>query len=167
MADRGSSLTEHNREISVRYKTIRDVVEFSQQLHTKLAHQYAELEQLATSERARLMLDYLQRHERHLTETLAQYEADAAKGIMETWMQYVPECHVNELLEKVRDVSLNDVDDIVATALEVDDCLIKIYEDMAGNNDLDELKVVAQNLMQLESNEMHQVARSALRLNDL
>ena len=45
----------------MRFKTIKDVIDFSRHLHEALSRQYAELEQLATSERAQLMLDYLNR----------------------------------------------------------------------------------------------------------
>ncbi len=151
----------------MRFKKLKDVIDFSRELHSQLGQQYAELEQLATSERARMMLDYLQRHERHLAETLKQYEDEAANGIIETWMQAAPELHLEDLVNKVRDVPLNNVEAIVATALEVDDCLVKIYRDIAENSDLGDIKELAQNLMQLENSEEHKISRNAFRLSDM
>ena len=151
----------------MRFKTMKDVIDYSKKLHSGLSEQYAELEQLTTSERVQLMLDYLQRHERHLAETLSQYEDGAAKGVMDTWLQYTPEFHLDDLLAKARDASLDKVDELVATALEIDDCMVKIYADIVENSDLDDIKDVARSLMQLENNEEHSIARSAFRLNDL
>jgi hypothetical protein len=151
----------------MRFKTIKDIIDFSRHLHAALSRQYAELEQLATSERAQLMLDYLNRHERHLAEALKDYEAGAAKGIMDTWLQYTPELDAHELLERVRDMDINNVEVVVATALATDEYLREIYEEVAQRADLDDLREVARSLQQIESNEQHRLARDALRFSDL
>jgi hypothetical protein len=151
----------------MRFRTIRDIIDFSRELHGALSGQYAELEQLASSERAQLMLDYLGRHERHLAEVLNDYEAGAARGLLETWLQHAPDLDARELLEKVRGVDINDVDAVVAAALAVDEHLCRIYDAVAGSAGRDELRQVARSLQQLESNEQHQIARAALRLGDL
>lgn len=146
----------------MRFRTVRDIIDFSRELHGALSRQYAELEQLATSERAQLMLDYLGRHERHLAEVLNDYEAGAARGLLETWLQHAP-----ELLEQVRGVDINDVEAVVAAALTADEQLRRIYETVARGADREELRQVARSLQQLESNEQHQIARAALQLGDL
>lgn len=74
------------------------------------------------------MLDYLNRHEQHLAEALKDYEAGAAEGIMETWLQYAPELDAHELLEQVRDMDINNVEVVVATALATDEYLRRISE---------------------------------------
>lgn len=151
----------------MRFKTMKDVIDYSRELHNRLSQQYSELEQLATSERARLMLDYLQRHERHLAETLDQYEVVAAKGLMDTWLQYAPDFPIDTLLDKARNSALNDVDKLVASALEIDDCMLKIYRDIVEKSDLDDIKELAKSLLQMENNEEHNIARNAFRLQDL
>ena len=57
----------------MRFQILADVLEVVKTFHKALAAQLAELEQLTTSERAQLMLDYLNRHEQHLSEATAQY----------------------------------------------------------------------------------------------
>ncbi len=37
-----------------------------------------------------MLLDYLSRHEKHREETLAKYEEEASKKVMETWFKYIP-----------------------------------------------------------------------------
>lgn len=151
----------------MRFKTIKDIIDFSRHLHEALSRQYAELEQLATSERAQLMLDYLNRHEQHLAAALKDYEAGAARGIMDTWLQYTPELDAHPVLERIRDMDINNVEEVVAAALATDEYLREIYQEVAERADLDELREVACSLRQIESNEQYRLARDALRFSDL
>jgi hypothetical protein len=150
----------------MRFKTVREVVDFARELHQALAGQYAELEQLATSERAQILLDYLSRHERQLAEALGNYEVDIAQGMMNTWLQYTPELQSQVLAETVRAVDLNQVDSIVKAALAVDDYLVDLYREMVDRAELESLKAVFSGLLKLEESERRQIAKNALRLAD-
>lgn len=150
----------------MRFKTVREIVDFARQLHQALASQYAELEQLATSERAQLLLDYLGRHERQLAEALANYEADIAQGMMNTWLQYAPEFYPEGLVDSVRSVDLNKVDSVLSAALAVDDYLVDLYREMADRAELADLKEVFTGLLELEDSERRQIAKNALRFAD-
>ncbi|MEZ0175352.1 MAG: hypothetical protein AB9Q20_13710 [Candidatus Reddybacter sp.] len=151
----------------MRFATIQDVVDFARKLHTALSEQYAELEQLSSSERARLMLDHLNRHEQNLAQAMNKYEGDMAKGIAALWLQDVPELQSDELVDKVRGVDLGDVDNIIAVALDVDEYLIKLYQRMADEVDSDEGRAVFNSLITLEDNERHRLSRAAFRLADM
>ncbi len=151
----------------MRFGTIQDVVDFAAKLHAALSDQYAELEQLSSSERARLMLDYLNRHEQNLAQAMAQYEGDMTEGIAALWMQDVPELQSVELVEKVRGVDLGNVENIIAVALDVDEYLIKLYQRMADEVDSDAGREVFMSLIKLEDNERHRLSRAAFRLVDI
>ena len=151
----------------MRFGTIQDVVDFAGKLHAALSDQYAELEQLSSSERARLMLDYLNRHEQNLAQAMDKYEGDMTQGIAALWLQDVPELQSDELVEKVRGVDLGNVDNIIAVALDVDDYLIKLYQRMADEVDSDAGREVFKSLIKLEDNERHRLSRAAFRLADI
>lgn len=151
----------------MRFETVRDIVEQSRQLHQALAAQYAELEQLTTSERAQLLLDYLARHEARLAEAMGNYERDAAPGVLESWLQYVPELDAAAVVARLRGVDLNDVEAVVAAALAVDDHLLAVFREMEHHAATDALRDIARSLQQIERNEEHQLARAAFRLHDL
>jgi hypothetical protein len=151
----------------MRFQTVADVLNVVKQFHTSLAGQFAELEQLTTSERAQLMLDYLNRHEQNLARATEQFANDANPGLLDTWLQFVPETHPESLLEKVRNVDLNDVNSIVLVALEVDDHLCNLYGDVVEHTDSDEVKEVFKSLLRLEDNERHTLSRAAFRLSDI
>lgn len=124
------------------------------------------MEQLATSERAQLLLVYLSRHERQLADALANYEVDIAQGMMNTWLQYTPALEPQVLAETVRAVDLNQVDGIVKAALGVDDYLVDLYQEMVDGAELESLKAVFSGLLKLEESERRQIAKNALRLSD-
>ncbi|MBQ0719061.1 MAG: hypothetical protein KBT88_11880 [Gammaproteobacteria bacterium] len=151
----------------MRFGTIQDVVDFAGKLHAALAAQYAELEQLSSSERARLMLDYLNRHEQNIALAMDKYEGDMSQGVAALWLQDVPELQSQELVDKVRGVDLNDVDNIIAVALDVDGYLLRLYRRLADEVDSDEGRAVFNSLLKLEDNERHRLSRAAFRLADI
>ena len=151
----------------MRFGTIQDVVDFAGKLHAALSEQYAELEQLSSSERAQLMLDYLNRHEQNLAQAMDKYDADMTQGIAALWLQDVPELQPEELVEKVRGVDLGNVDNFIAVALDVDEYLIKLYQRMADEVDSDAGREVFKSLIKLEDNERHRLSRAAFRLADI
>lgn len=148
------------------FETVKDIIEVVRQLHQALSRQYAELEQLATSERAALLLDYLARHERRLAEALQRYEQDVVGGILETWLQNIPELDIAPLVEQVRATDLNDVEAVVAAALAVDAHLLAVYRELEQRAPTDTLREIARSLQQLECNEAQRLARAAFRLRD-
>ena len=151
----------------MRFGTIQDVVDFAGKLHAALSDQYAELEQLSSSERARLMLDYLNRHEQNLAQAMDKYEGDMTQGIASLWLQDVPELQSDELVEKVRGIDLGNVDNIIGVALDVDEYLIKLYQRMAVEVDSDTGREVFKSLIKLEDNERHRLSRADFRLADM
>lgn len=145
----------------MRFKTVAEIVAFSREIHRALSEQYAELEQLASTEQIQLLLDHLSRHERHMAQALTQFHSDAAHGMLNTWLQYSPEFHpqfLSELVNKVRGARLNDVRDVVRVALEVDDYLVAIYREMLENTDTAKAREVLANLLQMEEHLRDSVA---------
>lgn len=137
----------------MRFKTVGEIVDYSREIHRALSAQYAELEQLASTEQAQFLLDYLNRHERHMAQALTRFQGDAAQAILNTWLQYSPEfCpqFLPELVDKVRSARLSDVRDIVRVALEVDDYLVTIYREMLENTGSAKVREVLSNLLQME-----------------
>ncbi|WIO75413.1 hypothetical protein QP938_05785 [Porticoccaceae bacterium LTM1] len=151
----------------MRYKTVGEILAFSRELHEALSRQYAELEQLTTSERASMLLDYLNRHEHQLSVVMENYGKDIHNGALNTWLQYAPEFNINELTEKVREVDLESVDSIVQTALEVDDFLVRLYTIMAEKADIESVRDFFQSLLKIEDKERHRIARNAYSSNDM
>ena len=151
----------------MRYKTVGEIIEFARQLHDALSRRYGELEQITTSERASLILDYLNRHERQLADAMDQYGQEAANGILGTWLQHTPEFFPQQLADRVCDVNLSSVEEIVQAALEVDDYLVQLYRNMVDKAEVEGVREVFENLLVMEDVEKQRISRTACQLNDL
>ena len=70
-----------------RFKQTKDVLDYARTFHRQLSEYYDSLSKLAEKQRVKMLLDYLSRHEKHLDEILADYEEDASKKVMNTWLK--------------------------------------------------------------------------------
>ena len=151
----------------MRFETLRDVIQFSRELHEELAERYEDVRDHSTRERARLLLDYLARHERHLQQSLQRYQRDAADRLLDAWFSYMPEHRLEDIVAEVEMFADMEVDQILAEALKLDDHLIALYREMAQRAPSVQVREVCQNLLQLEASEQIRAARGALSLQDM
>jgi rubrerythrin len=152
----------------MRFETTRDVLDYVKQFHRKARNLYSELADQEEQERLKLLLDYLSRHENHLAKSLADYEQETSEKILNTWFQYVPD---QALLEPINNIDIEpnlSVDEIVNLAMRLDNCLIELYKEMIDHSSaISEVKEVFQNLLDMEKQEQHQLARSRLGILDM
>jgi rubrerythrin len=152
----------------MRFETTRDVLDFVKQFHRKARNLYRELANHEDQERLKLLLDYLSRHENHLAKSLADYEQEASEKILDTWFQYVPDLALLEPINNIDIVPNLSVDEIIELAMRLDNCLIELYKEMIDNSAaISEVKEVFQNLLEMEKQEQHQLARSRLGILDM
>jgi rubrerythrin len=149
------------------FERTRDVLDHARAFHHQVSDLYQRLEDRVEKERVQMLLDYLRRHEKHLEQSLADYEEEASKRILETWFQYTLEEDPSELLSELEVKGDMPVDDVVRLALRLDDYLIALYRNMADHTDIPDVKEVFTNLLELEQEDEHQIARNALRLDEM
>jgi rubrerythrin len=151
----------------MRFEQVRDVLEYARTVHRQLSEFYKNLGEQAEKERVKMLCDYMSRHEKHLEESLADYEDGAAENVLNTWFQFAPS---EEMFATLRDFKVTpalSVDQVVRLAMEVDDCLINYYRTMAESADTEEVREIFNNLVSMEEHEKVRFARNALRLEDL
>lgn len=149
------------------YQTVKDVVDHSRRLHHQISELYKEINQDQSQERVKMLLDYLQRHETHLEDSLAQFEKDKSQKVLESWFQYVPD---QDLTEVLASIDINDhmsTEDVILMALKLDDYFIELYEDMVKSTSSSNVKSVFQNLLEMEQQEKIRTARTALNISDM
>jgi len=147
----------------MRFQTVHDLIDHSTQLHLALSNKYAELEMLVSSERAQWLLEYLNRHEANMAEALQKYDDDLKKGIKETWMQFTPDWKNRDLVGELETMNLNDLNDIIQVALQVDAVLVESLRTARDTAETEELMDLIQGLLDLEDAEQHVIARSMVR----
>ncbi|MAA70576.1 MAG: hypothetical protein CL679_02490 [Bermanella sp.] len=149
------------------YKTVKDVVDHSRQLHHQISELYQKIGQEQTQERVKMLLDYLQRHEAHLEESLKQFENDKSQKVLETWFQYAPDQDLSEVLSGIEINDHMSTDDVIVMALKLDDYFIELYGNMVENSSSSAVKSVFQNLLDMEQQEKIRTARTALNITDM
>ncbi|MGF1612384.1 MAG: hypothetical protein ACFCVA_00340 [Gammaproteobacteria bacterium] len=149
------------------FERTQDVLDHARSFHHQVADLYQRLEDRTEKERVKLLLDYLQRHEKHLEESLSQYEEGASKRVLDTWFQYSLEQDPSDILADIELKKDMSVDDVVRLALRLDDYLIDLCKSMADRADIPELKELFTNLCELEQQEKYRLARNALRLDEM
>lgn len=144
----------------MRFETTQDVLNHIREFHKKASALYQELAEKEEQKRLQLLLNYMSRHEAHLEQSLAQYEQETSQKILDTWFQYIPD---QQLLQPIQDVEVEpnaSVQEIVDLAMRLDDCLIALYKEMIEHAAANEVKEVFQNLLEMEKQEQHQLART-------
>jgi bacterioferritin (cytochrome b1) len=148
----------------ISYKPTRNVLEYAARFHRQLAERYRQLSQTAgqTADRKRLamLLDYLQRHEKHFESALQRYAHQTRIRIRETWYQYIPESAVL----RTDDIELRDdmsLDEVVEAALALDQRLVSFYRIMATQGGSREVRDIFSGLATQEEEEKAKIKQTA------
>jgi rubrerythrin len=148
------------------FKTVRDVLQLSQDIHKNAAVLYQQLRDQTQRERIDMLLKFLSQHEKELARTLAKVERDVSDHILNEWHQ-TELTSIAKILDGCKqchpDISL---EELVGLALKVDDALISLYRHMASEASTDAARQLFNNLILLEENEKMKTARAAFSLND-
>ncbi|MBZ2189636.1 hypothetical protein K8B33_11045 [Alcanivorax sp. JB21] len=152
----------------MRFRRIKDVLEWTRRFHNTLANDYDGLARGQEQERVGMLLQYLAEHERALSEALQHYEEDAGAEVLNTWYDQAPEIalppdldSLSETLERV------DTQSVLALALDFHDVLIDMYETFAAKAPTPGVQRLFDSLSSQETREKLRTARDALRLEDL
>ncbi len=148
-------------------KQVREFVDFGKHLHGKVKELYEELNEHAELERVKMLLEFLSRHEEHMEESLARFEKDSRRGILEAWLEYSPELDVEAVMRRFPVKEQPSSDEIFQLAMDFDDALVKLYKEVADKVNDSKTKEVFKNLLQLEEKEKIQVARAAMMLGEM
>lgn len=148
------------------FKTVRDVLVLSQDIHSSASNLYEQLREQTQRERVDMLLKFLSKHEEELAQILAKVTADVSDKILDEWHQ-TELTSVAQILDGCKECHPDiSVDELVNMALRVDDSLISLYKHMASESSTDEARQLFNNLVLLEENEKMKTARAALSTND-
>ena len=149
------------------YQTVKDVVDHSRQLHQDISGLYAKLSEDQTQVRVGMLLEYLKRHEDNLEQSLDQFESDKSQKVLDSWLQYTPDQDVSDVLVGLTISDHMSTDQVVDMALKLDDFFIELYQEIIDHSASSSVKVVFQNLLDMEQQEKISMAKTALQLNDM
>ena len=146
---------------------VKDVIEYSHEIHARLAKFYDDLNNQHQKARIKMLLDYLGRHERNLANCLAEYEQETAQELMDTWLEFTPTTNIDE---KIKNLPLHadmTLQQLVDYALDLDNIVVELYRDALLHVELPELTELFQNLIEMENQEKKNMVRNAMMLDDI
>ncbi len=122
------------------YGQVKDVLEAAIEFHRDLERLYGQLAEKTTRQRARMLLDYMSRDEKHFEQALVEMQSEHQEKVLEAWMQYEPDDRMLDVphAEELRDGMT--VDDILELALRLDEKLVVFYTQAAELVELPEGK---------------------------
>ena len=139
----------------MRFTQVRDVLDHAQAFHKRLSEFYQDLADHEDATRIKMLLDHIARHERQLEKCLKDYEESASKQILDTWFQYSEDELSLTIPDDIAIKPHMSVQDVIRIGLELDDRIIKVYNDAAASADVPEVREVFDNLLSLEKQEQH------------
>ncbi len=152
----------------ISFKQARDVLDYAKNFHHELSNYYRSLNDKTDQVRVKMLLDYLAVHEEKLETNIKRIEENVSGKVLETWFKYTL-CEdlrkeLANMIYKIGDVS---VEEIIRMAIQLDDCLIKIYKKIAANSDIPEVREIFQNLSELEDHQKRRFVMDSTRMYDM
>lgn len=145
----------------------KDILAHAREFHETLVDFYHKLGETISQERVRLLLSYLEQHEKHLQKVLEDYSQEEAPRLLETWYKHSTCRDLKNKLSEIAHAESVDTEQLVKTAVQLDDCVIDFYREMMTKTENPDLEKIFENLLQLEEREKKKVVKNALRLSDL
>jgi rubrerythrin len=144
----------------------RDILRHVAEFHEQLSNFYSQLENQTGKERVKMLLDYLSRHETHLAESIRAYGEDASRKVLNTWFRDPQEADAAQAIKRLQISPDLSIDEVVEMGLKLDNRLITAYRQMADTAESEDVRNVFQNLLALEEQEKHRLAKNSLRVMD-
>lgn len=148
------------------YSTVKDILDYSRTLHEHARNLYEQLRDQTQRERVDMMLHLLAEHENTLAKSLADYQQDVSRKVLDEWHQFEPGSIADALAgcEAIHDdIS---VDELVSIALKIDDYLIDLYKHILAETTSSDARNLFTNLVRLEESEKMRTVRAALSADD-
>lgn len=140
------------------YKQVSDIFDYIRLTHKQMSDFYNRLHTKEESERMKILLNYLTKYEKHREETLAQYENETVRKIMNTWYKYIPDDTTAKCLESFEIKPGMTVDDVIDMYLKLNNCLIELYDNIVKETESKQVEEMFTSLIKkLEKDEKNLV----------
>lgn len=149
----------------MRFEQTREVLQHAKKFHEQVAGLCRRLSGECDEERIKMLLDYMSERERQLAKAIQQFTDETSENVLDTWFQFALDktglhCPDFELTPETR------TDDVIRLGMDLAQCLIDMYREIADNADSEEVRVVFRNLLESEEKEKLKLARNAQLLDD-
>ncbi len=141
-------------------KQIREILDQVCEMHEGMSSCFRSIQEQTDDSRLSLLTNYMAEHEAKFRETLASYEADATKALLDTWLQFGNEEEILKRIEHISFDGLRTPEQLLQTALQIQRDLVQLYRELAEATSVPEVQDLFNNLITLEENKGRHYARA-------
>jgi hypothetical protein len=154
----------------MRYKTVRDILDWTAELHRqlgKLAEKAAD-DRDPDRERLKLVVDYLADHEAGLKQVILDFEKDIPEGVLSTWFDRAPDFDLPDLEAEAESLAhAGNIEQAVSRVVEFHDQIVGIYRNLAEQTNNEKIRDLFESLAALEEHDKLRLVRNAHQLRDM
>ena len=149
------------------YGQAKEIIDSARAFHQRASIFYQQLHDKTEGARVKMLLDYLVRHEAHLERALANYTEEVRTKALDAWYQYAQEHCLLQPFDVSQYPTNMTAKDVLEIGLNIDSCLIASYKGMAEAATNPEVREIFENLLLMEKQKKHKLARVALEIEEM
>ncbi len=149
------------------YGQAKEILDYAREYHRRVSDFYQQLSDKTDSARVKMLLDYLVRHKAHLDKALGEFEDEIKSKALEAWYQYSQDQCLFAPLDATQYSASMTVEEVLALGVTIDSCLLASYKGMVDTATTSEVRAIFENLLQMEEQQKHKLARIALEINEM
>ncbi|GGZ05570.1 MULTISPECIES: hypothetical protein [Shewanella] len=151
----------------MRIQQLRELLDYIAECRLDMAKMYHRLHNQADSSRAKLVLEYFEKHQKDVAQHLEDYIDAAPSKILDAWYK---DFVFEDFKKRCQDVMLPanmSEDDVLELHLELDNALIALLEKTAASSSSAEVKSALEDLVRVEKIHQHRLVHSTIRMEDI
>ncbi|MCK5088266.1 MAG: hypothetical protein KAQ90_12130 [Melioribacteraceae bacterium] len=149
------------------FETAGDFINIVTKFHHQLADYYKKMGDSANKEIVKILLSYIREHEMKMEASLIDYEKGLPDKIKDTWFEFVDKEKITKCFSSIKFYPEMTVDDIIEMTIKFDDCIIELYKNLVESSEVEAVKEVFRNLLEMEIHEKMKIVKSAMRIREL
>lgn len=149
-------------------ETLKDILHWTQAFHDQLSKCLSHCADNNTSERARMVLEYLSDHEKKLTKVVSGFEMSGDVNALNTWTyDYVNKQPIIQHVHCDAPFAKLDASQIIDVIVDRHAQVIDLYRYLAARANILSAREMLQSLLSLEEHEIRLMVHAANRFEDL
>ncbi|MCE9677609.1 hypothetical protein LZP69_00190 [Shewanella sp. AS1] len=151
----------------MRFQQLNEQLEYVSKCRLEMSKLYRRLHSGVDSSRAKLMLEYLQQHEKDVATKIDNYIEEAPRRLLELWYNDIV---FEDFVKRCQDIVVKaDMDEeaLLELHLELDNCLIGLLEKTERSSVPGEVKSALADLVRVEKIQQQRLVHSCIRMDDI
>lgn len=139
---------------------IRDILKSLRTFYGQLSERFALQQQRVSGEKLPYLLEYIAAHEKQIAAGFREIETSTDPGVLDTWLQFGADETLQNILSQLDLHEGMTENDILAAALQVDDRLIALYRELAGESSIPHVQELFEGFAKMQDARERQLARA-------